>query len=300
MKNSLLFGNGINRLTQDSVSWDILLEQLKGNKKFKNGELPYTMIYERVLLERDKNKSFNINEVEYEIKREISKQLFEQKTNKFYSKLIDLNFDNYLTTNYENTFENTINNNYFFQNKNGAGFIEYNRTEKIYSIRRYSKFIWKERKTKLWKIHGEIANPKSIMIGLDHYGGYVSKINDYVKGNYRITKGKKNKRLKSIKEKIKSGKFDGISWVELFFNSNLHILGFGMDYSEIDLWWILNKRARLMSEIKINNTITFYSDKMNSEKKGLLKSLNVEVIEIEVLNNNYSEQYDKIINMIKR
>ena len=300
MKNSLLFGNGINRLTENSVSWNTLLEQLKGNKKFDNGELPYTMIYERVLLENDKNKSLKIDEVEYDIKREISKQLFEQKTNRFYSKLIDLEFDNYLTTNYENTFENTINNNYFFQNEKKGGFIEYNRTEKIYSIRRYSKFIWNKRKAKLWKIHGEIANPKSIMIGLDHYGGYVSKINDYVKGNYRITKGKKKIRLKSIRDKVKSGEFDGISWIELFFNSNLHILGFGMDYSEIDLWWILNKRARLMNEIPINNTITLYSDKMNSEKKGLLKSLNVNVVEVEVLNHDYHEQYDKIFEMIKR
>ena len=32
----------------------------------------------------------------------------------------------------------------------------------------------------------------------------------------------------------------------LFFNSDIHIVGFGFDYSEIDLWWILNKRARMM------------------------------------------------------
>lgn len=28
--------------------------------------------------------------------------------------------------------------------------------------------------------------------------------------------------------------------------TDVHIIGFGMDFSEIDIWWLLSKRARLM------------------------------------------------------
>ncbi len=42
-----------------------------------------------------------------------------------------------------------------------------------------------------------------------------------------------------------------------------------MDFSEIDIWWLLNKRARLLLEVpEIKNSITYlYDDKYESEKK---------------------------------
>ena len=54
--------------------------------------------------------------------------------------------------------------------------------------------------------------------------------------------------IKKIKNKVKENTYDGISWIELFFNSDVHIVGFGFDFYEIDLWNILTKRARLISE----------------------------------------------------
>ena len=76
-----------------------------------------------------------------------------------------------------------------------------------------------------------------------------------------------------MKEKCSRNDFDNLSWVELFFRTNLYIIGFGMDFSEIDIWWLLNKRARFMLEIpEINNRITylFNHDYENEEEKPAL------------------------------
>ena len=275
MKNTLLFGNGLNQVTKDGPSWDYLLEQLKGNKTFDHEELPNTMIYERIFLEREKPSL----EKEIFIKKEVALMMKDIKGGEFYQKLIDLKFENYITTNYDYAFKNTFGMNNISEN-----------TEKVYSIRRNLDFG----DTKIWHIHGELDNPKSIQLGLDHYSGYIAKIDAYIKGNYEYSKNKETIKVKTIEEKLENSIYDKVSWIELFFNTNIHILGLGLDYSEIDLWWILNKRARLMINNSIQNRIIFYTDKIDEEKKGLLKSFNIEVQIINKFNDTiFDEQDDK-------
>ena len=58
--------------------------------------------------------------------------------------------------------------------------------------------------------------------------------------------------------KLVNDTFDNVSWAELMFRTNVYIVGFGMGFSEIDIWWLLNKRARMIQEDKcISNTITY-------------------------------------------
>ncbi|MBW4971422.1 hypothetical protein KZY98_13220 [Croceibacter atlanticus] len=52
MNNTILFGNGINLLTSSNKSWNSLLDELKIPNVFNNGNLPHTMIYERILFEK--------------------------------------------------------------------------------------------------------------------------------------------------------------------------------------------------------------------------------------------------------
>lgn len=161
----------------------------------------------------------------------------------------------------------------------------------------------KTRKSNLWYIHGEINYCKSIMLGFDHYCGYIGKIDSYVKGTYRW---KGTKKIEPIKNKIKDYdkfKADNISWVELFFNSDVHIIGFSLDYSEIDIWWILTKRARMIQdkelEGKINNNIYFYG-KVDSEKKAYLESFEVKIIEMEESNEDWHSFYEEsFIHMVE-
>lgn len=288
MNNTLLFGNGLNQLTNSGPSWNGLLRQLMGYSIFEYDKLTNTMIYERIFLDRAKPELEN----ELYLKNEIASTMKDISGNKYYSKIFNLNFENYITTNYDYAFEKTI----------GIKPTSDN-TEEIYSIRRKKVFG----NTKLWYIHGEIDHPKSIQLGLDHYCGSIGKIDNYLKGNYTYEHEKEKIRLKNIKDKLNHKfDYDNVSWIELFFNTNIHIIGLGLDYSETDLWWILTKRARLMIDYNINNRIIFYTNRIDEQKKGLLESLKVEVVEIdshkEIVNGKETTDYhsltEDIINKI--
>ena len=103
-KDSVLFGNGLNRLAPNSITWADLLTRMKGVRPFPNGDLPNTMIYERIVLERSLIDSEQ-EHVEFAVKTEIASALKAQPSHPIYDELVALNFDNYLTTNYDYAFQ---------------------------------------------------------------------------------------------------------------------------------------------------------------------------------------------------
>ena len=299
MNSTILFGNGLNNLSENPTSWTFLLNNIKGNLTFDNGNLPNTMIYERAIFERQPNEDIKVTELH--VKNTIAEILNRIETNNFYQLLFDLKCKNYLTTNYDYAFKNKILENENFKSHSQS-------TEDIYSIRRQTVINDNEKNElcRIWNIHGEINVPISIMLGLDHYCGSVSKLDAYIKGNYDFQENRETIKVKTIVTKLKENNFDNRSWAELFFNSDVHILGFSLDYSETDLWWILTKRARILNERKtsnlIKNKIYFYDRHISIEKEGLLRSLNVCVIkppetEIEI---TWTEYYTNTITEIHK
>lgn len=274
-KHTILFGNGLNNLSKNKIPWTDLLDRIKGKTKFDNGELPNTFIYERAIFENI--FANDIRQTEFKTKQSIA-ELFETiETNDFYSMLFQLKCKNYLTTNYDYAFKNCI--------TQTGEYVAYNHsTEDIYSIRRQTQILNKDQNEvcKIWNLHGEISAPVSIMLGLDHYCGSVSKLDAYIKGTYEFQEKSKLIRIKKITDKLKNKEFDNRSWAELFFTSNIHIIGLSLDYSETDLWWLLTKRARIISDEKsnslLNNEIYYYDRYIKSDKEALLNSLNVKVI----------------------
>jgi len=49
------------------------------------------------------------------------------------------------------------------------------------------------------------------------------------------------------------------TWIDLFFAATIYFIGFGLDFSETDIWWLLNKRARFKEKLEISNEIFFYA-----------------------------------------
>lgn len=301
MNNTIIFGNGINRLSDKNISWGHLLDVIKGSRKFNDALLPNTMIYERIILERPDTHDDVLYD-EFEVKKEISELMKSIEPTEIYSELFKLNVQNYLTTNYDYAFLDSIK-----DLKEVVLPIQEYSTEDVYSIRRLKRIPNTNQHTKyLWQIHGEIRKPATIMLGLDHYCGSIGKIDSYIKGWYRYVHEGKTIEEPSIENKFKNNSFNNSSWVELFFTSNIHIIGFTLDYSEIDLWWIINKRARLKRsknlEKKIKNKITYYCNGIDDQKKGLLESLDIEVHvdELSDTDNKYFDYYKKLIKQFKR
>lgn len=300
MSKTLLFGNGLNQLTTGLISWKDLLDNIKRKNRFENLQLPNTMIYERILMERPK-LSDGIFAVEGNIKAEIAEQMRNISTNEYYDLVFDLGLKNYLTTNYDYSLNKKI------EQKGYA--LKSNSTEDIYSIRRNTLILDNKDQeiAKIWNIHGEVDRPASIMLGLDHYCGSIGKLDAYLKGTYEYQDNKQTIRVSSITNKITNRDFDKISWVELFFNTDVHILGLSLEYSELDLWWILNKRSRIMKDKKtsvhISNKIFYYSTSIEPEKKGVLESFNVKVIKTDNPNPktfNWGKYYKDTLGKIAR
>lgn len=283
MKNTVLFGNGINRLSTNSVSWNDLLDEIKGENRFSNGSLPNTMVYERIFMgEHKASESQRFDELV--IKNKIANSLVQQESNEVFKLLASMRFEHYLTTNYDYAFEKAL-----------VVTPEKLSSEEVYSLRRKRKYESNIGVKYLWNIHGEIDSPKSIMLGLDHYCGSVSKIDAYVKGNYRYSVDGNMISIDSMVAKLEADSFCHTSWVDLFFSSNVHIVGLFLDYSETDLWWVLNKRARLSADNLVKNNIFFYVDYIDDQKRGLLESFNVNVVVTEVVGGDWGDMYRSAI-----
>jgi hypothetical protein len=298
MENTIFFGNGINRLSPENISWSNLLNDLKETRAFDNDSLPNTMIYERIILEKPNNHSDILND-EFEAKAKIAELMANIKPHQTYIDLFNINAENYLTTNYDYAFIDSL------KELNEVNFpiFEYS-SEDVYSIRRLKRISnTNERKKHFWQIHGELRKPATIMLGLDHYCGEIGKIDNYIKGTYRYTEHKETITEISIAEKLLNKNFSGSSWIELFFNSNIHIIGFSLDYAEINLWWIINKRARMKKSelgVLITNKISFYCEDINEHLKGVLESMDVtiEIIPSSSGKNRYNDYYKKLTEVL--
>ncbi len=295
MENTIFFGNGINLLSTSNISWKMLLDELQESRKFGCKLLPNTMIYERILLERPITKN-DVLEEEYKVKLKIANLMSAMEPHEIYSLLYQIDFQHYLTTNYDNAFINSI------KELAEVNSIHEYSTEDVYSIRRRKRISNKKQQEKnLWQIHGEIRKPATIMLGLDHYCGSVAKINDYIKGWYKYNESNKTISEDSVEKKFENKGFTQTSWIELFYTTNIHIIGFSLDFSEIDLWWILNKRARSMkrSTLKkfIKNKIIYYCTEIDDQKKGLLESLSV-IVKKQELPITLNAYYDYYLNWI--
>lgn len=85
----------------------------------------------------------------------------------------------------------------------------------------------------------------------------------------------RNSRYYSYRQQ--NGKNQSIrSWLDSFILGDVYILGFGMDFSELDIWWLLNRKKR---ENAIHGQVFYYEPGGDdfSEKAELLKLLGVKV-----------------------
>ena len=105
---------------------------------------------------------------------------------------------------------------------------------------------------------------------------FVTKSNLYIKGKYKF---KGESKIESL-----DSKFDNLdqdySWIDRFFFDDIYIIGFGLGYEEIDIWWIIVQRAYMYYSThkdKIKNKIVFIDivPKENDQFKQLLPDMHV-------------------------
>jgi len=79
------------------------------------------------------------------------------------------------------------------------------------------------------------------MLGLHQYAGYLQKLRQYL-----TTKANGSPFVFGSDEDWEENDRKH-SWADLFLRDHVHIVGFGFDYAETALWWLLSYKQRLRS-----------------------------------------------------
>lgn len=305
MRNAILFGNGINRVGGNSMSWENLLKTLSPLKIMPSNS--NTLNYECIYLSACSEDSCEVKEGlvnELQIKQQIADICQQFESNDFYELLMNMPSDIFLTTNYDDTLGKTFEKNGYIRDKQLDSVAE-----SIYSIRR--SHAYREQSMgnikKIFPIHGECMAPKTIMIGYDHYCGSLGKLDDYFKGKYVFRLGEETKKLPRLLERLRGDSKNmsvnmlGNYWPDYFFTHDIHMIGIGIPLVESDLWWILNKRSRYKKVCpEISNSIYYYGTQIDDmEVINLLKAFDVKVIQTDVLYGDWKSAYRQMFEKMK-
>ena len=271
-KNVIFFGNGLNRVSE-GLDWEKLIKEISGPNYIEG--LSNTLQYDVVFL-RNKFKykgDTSVSPAENDFKKglagEITNSLKETPISKVYQKLAAIPVKDYITTNYDYCLENALRANGYNpdeseKEKEQHQLIPYIK-ENAYSLHRFHAFTKKDgaedKIKRIWYIHGEAKKPASIMLGYNHYGSTLGRMADYYNGKdlYKSL-GTLQKRLPSLSTN------EPKSWIDLFYSKNIYIIGYGLDNAEIDIWWLLGKRARMNQNNQLP-IINFYEMDLIDEQR---------------------------------
>ena len=189
--NTILYGNGFNRLN-DVDSWENLVHVIDDSND--NCKVPNTLQYEgkvlsvpfetkamlrtsdgKILTTSD-HKILTVRErSETIIKKEIANQMKAYKSNDLFDELLCLNVEHYITTNYDYVADEALQSMSYTEDLS-----ERDKSENTFSIHRKKCYLNNPDKKYLWKIHGELSNIGSIMLGYYHYCSYIGQIRKYI------------------------------------------------------------------------------------------------------------------------
>lgn len=258
----LFLGNGINRAF-GSVSWTDLLNKM--NKTAYDPDIMHSPMPLRIQIITNNNVKEGINE-----NRDLffGSECCPEQTELLF-KLLTHGFDDILTTNYSYELEAVARGRKKLSNgvieqmaENAAG----GRVEPKYLLHSFNKVVCGGTVNRVWHVHGECRKPDSIVIGHSWYGNLLFKLKEELnrKGNHYAMLQRDGKPIE----------FD--SWIDSFLLGDVHMLGFSFDFSEFDLWWLLNRRYYEKAE---KGALYYYdSGDTDDEKKALLRLLGVEIV----------------------
>lgn len=283
-KTTLFIGNGLNRLSDHDASWDALLNKLAGNPKtlheleVRNAK-PFTLWFEEMSSKNGVKK----------LKSTISNYLVSSiKPNDYHRKIMSLECDNIITTNYDYNLENSI---------SGTWVSNNSARETYYSLFRRRSC----EKCNIWHIHGELNSVNSIMLGHEQYSGYMHKVLSFIKNGVDTQiKGRSGSRyLSRYSPKKAAYKGDTDSWVDVFLENEVHMIGFSLDYTENHIWHLITEKKKLKAKKSNIGDIIYHrcskAPQSTAEEAmlSILEALDVRVIEH--VEASYEKAFDKCI-----
>ena len=292
----LFLGNGINRCFDNSIPWNTLLAGLSDGKYTPDdiAAISCPAPLKAILATGDK--------VDQRLKDKKA-DLFgctSVEQNSILQKLLDIDFDEIFTTNYSYELEMAALNKTNITEKEiiklSAHMPAVKKVEPKYLLHSYNSVNFKGKERHIWHIHGEARKPDSMILGHYYYANLLAK---------------EKTVMDSRRDSYKFDDFNPKSWLDSFILGNVYIIGFGFDLSEIDLWWMLNRKKR---EKASQGKTVFYDiflkemkeedNKARETRNKLLDMLNVDVFPTETDKDGfircYNDTIDGIAEKLKR
>ena len=260
----LLLGNGLNRAYQ-GTGWGELIESIWTNKRIASQGVHDAPFPLQAVIATDDS---------------LNKKL-KEKPDAFYGgesideirapieQLLDIRFDHILTTNYSYEIERvacpSVGRDGKYCKKLMTHTNARNTAESKYLLHTYNQIPYKGFVNKIWHIHGEIRKPQSVVLGHYYYGNLL--------GRY-IAELDKRKYGQELRQKKHMPPIMN-SWIDAFIMGDVYVLGFGYDFSELDMWWLLNRKKR---EKARHGKVIFYEPSFGQELKlSLLDTYSVQI-----------------------
>jgi hypothetical protein len=283
----LLIGNGINLSNQQYYWKDLLYDLIHFIGKadiIRPEEKLLTLLYEEIYLRAIKIKDIR----EYEIKKEISRLVDKIESNEIHKRIMTSGFEHILTANYDYSLENSL-------SHNSPLIIKKSKiNEQKYSLFRQHSVGNKT----VWHIHGDKSSPNSIMLGYEQYSGYLQQMRSYATEGAEYTKAK----FKSPKMKYQDNDSTIDSWLDLFLLHDIYIIGLGLDFTEMHLWWLITFRARMLNLDVLPNRNIYYiypehekDDRKIEAKLELLEISDVKTKSIRLCGTDWLSFYSNAI-----
>src|ERR1043166_6383164 len=250
----LLIGNSPNQLAGSGHSWKELMEALckiAGMKSTGNEEKPFTLHFEELLChfraarvrrmsgterKRLRSRSYPFRQyLDLQFKLKVAERMRKLPVDKVHAALMKLPVQNILTTNYDFCLERAVD-----PEPKSADWKTRERQFSLFQRRKAGgRFVF--------HIHGEVGTPSTIVLGHEAYVESCANIRRYAHGKGNYHRGAK--RYLKAKFRRGSGRIHGPhAWVDLFMLRDVHIVGFGLEFTEVDIWYLLSYKSRLRYE----------------------------------------------------
>ena len=281
--NTLLLGNGLNRTLPHGISWNALLRQLGDTSDPSSRDLiPSPILFEQIAAQKGVLPHFRNSDMFKKLKDDAARLIHDRfsKPGPLHKQFAELPFDNIITTNFDECFENSFE-------------VRERTLVNPGKSRNILKPVMLVGGKPLYYAHGTIKWPKTICLGYEHYISLITKIRNEL---YPKKDGDDRDNLSHLIDIILQ-KAQQTIWPELLFSSNVYIVGFDLGFSEIDFWWLLALRSALFAPNshmdQYANQLKYYyigtDNSASAVKNCTLQSLGVEIRFIST--GDYSEGY---------
>lgn len=263
----LLLGNGLNQAF-GADSWANFLKRIdrrsEADKQAKPAdELECPAPLKAILITGDR-----VDIAMKEHKSYFFGKVTDERHRKMLTDLLSCGFDCILTTNYSYELEiaalnlETISE--YKVKQLAAHTSEVKACEPQYMLHTFNRADYCGRENRVYHIHGEARKAGSMVLGHYYYGNLLYRIKDIIK---------RRQNSYAYWHESEAG-IPQKSWVDAFVTGYIYVLGFGFDQSELDLWWLLNRKFR---EKTLHGKVYFYEPKFSAydEKIELLRVLDV-------------------------